>query len=137
MGLTIPAPARWVAALALVLALSTAARAAEPPVPASSGPGPTLVFVIKSDGCECERNLCVAGEQEVVNFLADNPWGFHLERIDLKDTPEAAKDLSIVAVPVVLLVDDQGRRIARFDGFFTEKDFYRAWEADGKRGGQP
>lgn len=93
------------------------------------GSQPTLVFVTKSDACECERNLSLAGEQEVVNFLAGNPWGFLLERVNLTETPAAAKELGILAVPVVLLVDGQGRRVARFDGFFSWKDFQQAWEA--------
>lgn len=95
---------------------------------ADAGVTPSLVFVTKSDACECERNLCIAGEQEVVNFLADNPWGFRLEKVDLKETPGAAKDLGILAVPVVFLRDGRGERVARFDAFFAEKDFRAAWE---------
>lgn len=96
---------------------------------------PTLVFVTKSDACECERSLCIAGEQEVVNFLRGNPWSFRLEKVDLKETPGAAKDLGILAVPVVFLVDGEGHRVARFDGFFAERDLYRAWE-DHRSGGE-
>ncbi|MHB8763008.1 MAG: hypothetical protein ACYDA8_01490 [Deferrisomatales bacterium] len=95
---------------------------------AEVGP-PTLVFVTKSDACECQHNLCVAGEQEVVNFLAGNPWGFRLDKVDLKATPKAAKELGVLAVPVVLLLDGQGTRVARFDGFFAAADLRRAWEA--------
>ena len=93
------------------------------------GAPPTLVFVTKSDACDCEASLCVAGEQEVINFLAGNPWGFRRETVDLKATPEAAKELRILAVPVAFLRDAQGRRVARFDGFFAERDFYQVWEA--------
>ncbi|MBE0617131.1 MAG: hypothetical protein IH608_04300 [Proteobacteria bacterium] len=119
---------RWGTALAVVLLLQAGARAAEQTAQTASGQPPTLVFVTKSDACECERNLCIAGEQEVRNFLSANPWGFRLEKVDLKATPEAAKELGILAVPVVFLLDGPGRRVARFDGFFAERDFYQAWE---------
>jgi len=99
-----------------------------PPADGGEEGQPTLVFVTKSDACECQRSLCIAGEQEVVNFLAGNPWGFRLEKVDLKETPQAAKELGILAVPVVFLVDGQGQRVARFDGFFAERDFTLAWE---------
>ncbi len=112
------------ALLLLFLFLGTSARAGLP-----EGASPTLVFVTKSDACDCEASLCVAGEQEVVNFLAGNPWGFRRETIDLKATPKAARELGILAVPVVFLLDGRGRRVARFDGFFAERDFYQAWEA--------
>ncbi len=95
----------------------------------SEGVSPTLVFVTKSGACDCEASLCVAGEQEVLNFLAGNPWGFRRETVDLGETPRAAKEFGILAVPVVFLLDRQGRRVARFDGFFGARDFYRAWEA--------
>ncbi len=101
-------------------------------VAAWAGPeaaSPTLVFVTKSDACDCEASLCAAGEQEVLNFLARNPWGFRREIVDLKQRPAATKELGILAVPVVFLLDGQGRRVARFDGFFAERDFRRAWEA--------
>lgn len=115
---------RAVLALLPFLLLGTSARAGLP-----EGVSPTLVFVTKSDACDCEASLCVAGEQEVLNFLAGNPWGFRRETVDLKESPRAAKELGILAVPVVFLLDGQGRRVARFDGFFAERDFYRAWEA--------
>ena len=94
----------------------------------SGGPPPTLLFVTQSDACDCVASLCVAGEQEVLNFLADNPWGFQRQTVDLKETPKAAKELGILALPVVFLVDPAGLRIARFDGFFAAEDFSRAWE---------
>jgi len=115
---------RAVLALLPFLLFGTSAWAGLP-----EGVSPTLVFVTKSDACDCEASLCVAGEQEVLNFLAGNPWGFRRETVDLKESPMAAKELGILAVPVVFLLDGQGRRVARFDGFFAERDFYRAWEA--------
>jgi len=116
----------WVAVLVGLLALGAEAAA---PFRAWADAGqPTLVFVTQSDACECQRSLCIAGEQEVVNFLTGNPWGFRLEKVDLKETPQAAKELGILAVPVVFLMDGQGQRVARFDGFFVERDLYRAWE---------
>lgn len=93
------------------------------------GTPPILVFVTKSNACDCKASLCVVGEQQVINFMADNPWGFRRETIDLKEKPKAAKELGILAVPVVFLLDGQGRRVARFDGFFPETNFYQAWEA--------
>lgn len=117
---------KWAILLGLALPVTAAAVT---PVRAESAPGqpPILVFVTKSDACDCELSLCVAGEQEVINFLADNPWGFRRETIDLKVTPKAAKELGILAVPVVFLRDVEGRQVARFDGFFAERDFYDAW----------
>lgn len=95
----------------------------------TAGSPPTLVFVTQSDACDCVVSLCVMGEQEVLNFLAANPWGFRRQTIDLKETPKAAKELGILAVPVVFLFDGQGRRVARFDGFFAKQDFHDAWVA--------
>jgi thioredoxin-like negative regulator of GroEL len=112
-----------------LILLGLGVGAAVPLARGGEGSQPTLVFVTKSDACECERNLCMVGEQEVVNFLSSNPWRFRLERVDLAETPSAAKEFGILAVPVVFLVDGQGRRVARFDGFFSWKDFQRAWEA--------
>ena len=110
--------------------------AAAPMAHGGEGGQPTLVFVTKSDACECERNLCMAGEQEVVNFLSGNTWNFRLERVDLTETPAAAKELGILAVPVVFLLDGQGQRVARFDGFFAEADLFQAWE-EHQSGGKP
>lgn len=90
---------------------------------------PTLVLVTKSDECECVLSLCVAGEQEVLNFLDGNPWGFERKDVDLAETPKAARELKVLAVPVVLLLDGEGREVARFDVFFMEKDLYAAWQA--------
>ncbi len=128
MGGAVDALRTWGMVLGLALPLTAAAVT---PVRAESAPGqsPTLVFVTKSDACDCEASLCVAGEQEVINFLAGNPWGFRRETVDLKETPKAAKELGILAVPVVILRDGQGRQVARFDGFFAEGDIYQAWEA--------
>lgn len=115
--------------LAAAMSLSAAAHA---------GTAPTLVFLTKSDECECVLNVSVVGEQEVLNFIADNPYGFQLEKIDLAETPAAGRAYRVFTVPVVVLKDEDGRTVARFDSFFTEADFYRAWEAhEKKRGGQP
>ncbi|MDW7711636.1 MAG: hypothetical protein SCH98_14300 [Deferrisomatales bacterium] len=115
-------------AVAAALALSSTALA---------GAAPTLVFLTKSDECECVLNVSVAGEQEVVNFIADNPYGFQYERIDLAEDPAAGRAYRVFAVPVVVLQDEEGRTVARFDSFFTEADFYKAWGAyEKKRGGQ-
>jgi hypothetical protein len=128
--------ARWVSpwkhrGLFLAAALSLAAAA-------HAGTAPTLVFLTKSDECECVLNVSVVGEQEVLNFIADNPYGFRLEKIDLAETPAAGRAYRVFAVPVVVLKDGDGRTVARFDSFFTEADFYRAWGAhEKKRGGRP
>lgn len=121
--------ARWGAALAVVVLLQTGVQAVEQGEQPTSGRPPTLVFVTKSDACDCQADLCVVGEQEVRNFLADNPWGFRRETVDLEDNPEAAKELRVLAVPVVFLLDGTGRRVARFDGFFSERDLLEAWNA--------
>jgi len=121
--------AKWVKIAVLCALLGLGAGTVLPPEGRTDTGQPTLVFVTKSDACECERNLCIAGEQEVINFLSGNPWGFRLDKIDLKETPQAAKELGILAVPVVFLLDARGERVARFDGFFAERDFTRAWEA--------
>jgi hypothetical protein len=96
--------------------------------PPQNKAAPTLVFIVKTDACQCELNLCVVGEQEVLNFLVANPWGFRMEKIDLKTRPKAAKEYGVLAVPVAVLLDEAGTRVARFDGFFSEQDLYKAWE---------
>jgi len=111
--------------IALAVLTITGQSLAAPPQDKTA---PTLVFIIKSDACQCEVNLCVVGEQEVRNFLAANPWGFRLETIDLKTRPKTAKEYGVLAVPVVLLLDESGNRVARFDGFFSEQDLYKSWE---------
>lgn len=113
-----------------VLAVAVALLAAGLAGAQTKAPGqqpPTLVFVTQSDACDCVASLCVIGEQEVSHFLAANPWGFRRQTIDLKATPKAAKELGVLAVPVVFLLDGQGRRVARFDGFFAKQDFHDAW----------
>jgi hypothetical protein len=129
MAPTFDAPWRWGIVLAAFLALSGSSRASGVEAGSSPNEPPTLVFVTQSDACDCVASLCVAGEQEVLNFMASNPWGFRRETVDLTKTPVAAKDLGVLAVPVVFLVDGQGKRVARFDGVFAGKDFSRAWEA--------
>ncbi len=119
----------WGIILTAVPVLAAVASATQTPQPQPADQAPTLVFVSKSDACECERNLCIAGEQEVINFLASNPWGFVLERVDLAESPAAAKELGILAVPVVFLRDGEGRQISRFDGFFSWQDLEQAWRA--------
>jgi hypothetical protein len=99
--------------------------------------GPSLVFVTKSDACDCVRNLCLAGEQEVINFLAGEPYGFRLERIDLTTHPEEGKTYRAVTLPVVVLKSADGQWVARFDSFFTENDLYAAWEKHLGEGTKP
>lgn len=133
---TLGASVKWGMGLLVALAVSASAGAAGAQSKTSGDPSPTLVFVAKSDACECERNLSIIGEQVVVNFVADNPWGFRRETVDLTETPEAAKELEILTVPVVFLLDDEGRRIARFDGFFSERDLREAWKNHLDEGGK-
>ena len=92
-----------------------------------TGNGPVLVFVTKSDACDCVRNLCVAGEQEVINFLGDGGTAIRYERVDLAENPKAGKKYRAVTLPVVLLFDAVGQEIARFDSFFTEDHLATAW----------
>ncbi len=101
-------------------------------VPAAAAQ-PRLVFITKSDACSCQRNLCASAEQEVVNFLADSGDRFQLVRIDLAETPGAARAYKAFAVPVVILEDGDGNRVARFDAVLTERDLAEAWGARQKR----
>jgi hypothetical protein len=129
--------ARWGIVLGTTFALLTPWGGAEAVAQAVTGKPPTLVFVTKSDECECVLSLCVAGEQEVLNFLDGNPWGFQREDVDLAETPKAARELKVLAVPVVFLRDAEGRDVARFDVFFLEKDLYAAWQAHQNGGKKP
>jgi hypothetical protein len=125
--------------LAAVMALAVSAGAV-PGFGAQDEPAnnsPTLVFITKSDACDCVVNLCVAGEQEVINFLGGQPFGFRLERIDLAEKPEQGRAYRAVTLPVVILKETDGRSVARFDSFFTESDFYAAWEKHRKAGAKP
>jgi hypothetical protein len=128
---------KWGMSAAMTFALLASSGAVPPVALAAAGSPPTLVFVTKSDECECVLSLCVAGEQEVLNFLDGNPWGFHREDVDLAETPKAARELKVLAVPVVFLRDGEGRDVARFDVFFMEKDLYAAWQAHQNGGKQP
>jgi len=119
---------RWIFLPVLAALLQGSVQFGHASAQPTAGPPPTLLFVTQSDACDCVASLCVAGEQEVLNFLADNPWGFKRQTVDLKETPKATKDLGIIALPVVFLVDAAGQRVARFDGFFAADDFSRAWE---------
>lgn len=125
---------RWLAVLVLGLLLQGSVQAGQASTQPTAGPPPTLLFVTQSDACDCVASLCVVGEQEVLNFLADNPWGFQRQTVDLKETPKATKDLGIIALPVVFLVDAAGQRVARFDGFFVADDFSQAWEKHLEKG---
>lgn len=120
---------RWGMVLGTVGALLAPWGAVHAAALAPAGKAPTLVYVTKSDECECVLSLCVAGEQEVLNFLEGNPWGFERKDVDLAETPKAARELKVLAVPVVFLRDAEGREVARFDVFFMEKDLYAAWQA--------
>lgn len=121
--------AKWGIVLGMTWALLMSWGATQAVAQAATGNPPTLVFVTKSDECECVLSLCVAGEQEVLNFLDGNPWGFERKDVDLAETPKAARELKVLAVPVVFLRDGEGRDVARFDVFFLEKDLYAAWQA--------
>ncbi|GAB4263766.1 MAG: hypothetical protein Kow0092_14960 [Deferrisomatales bacterium] len=118
----------WV--LVLLLGAGAAARA-----PAATGEpdrtpaSPVVVFLTKSDACDCVANLCVAGEQEVLNFVTAHPDRFRLERIDLAERPDEGRRYRAFTLPVAILKDESGRTVARFDAFFTESDLSRAWEA--------
>ena len=90
--------------------------------------GASLVFVTKSDGCDCVANLCVAGEQEVLNFLGGSGAGLRYKRVDLTETPNAGKTYRAVTLPVALLFDGAGEEIARFDSFFTEAQLTGVWQ---------
>ena len=116
------------------LALSAGARLTFAAQDERSENSPSLVFITKSDACDCVLNLCVAGEQEVISFLSGEPYGFRLERIDLTGNPEPGRTYGAVTLPVVILKDSGGRVVARFDSFFTESDFYAAWEKHRKAG---
>ena len=110
--------------LAAVLALPVAGFAKE----VTPGTGESLVFVTKSDACDCVANLCVAGEQEVLNFLAGSGANLRYERVDLAKEPGAGKTYRAVTLPVVLFLDGAGGEIARFDSFFTEAQLTGVWQ---------
>jgi hypothetical protein len=105
--------------------------------PRQAAGGPTLIFITKSDACDCVLNLCVAGEQEVINFLDGEPYGFRLERIDLAEKPEQGKTYRAVTLPVVILEAPEGHLVARFDTFFTANDFHTAWKKHLRAGKSP
>ena len=112
------------ATLGTVLALPAAGLAEE----ATPETGESLVFVTKSDACDCVANLCVAGEQEVLNFLGGSGTGLRYERVDLAKDPDAGKTYRALTLPVVLLFDGSGGEIARFDSFFTEAQLTGVWQ---------
>ena len=128
--------AKWGTVLGLILGGPATLGAAQALAQTVAGNHPTLVFVTKSNECECVLSLCVAGEQEVLNFLDANPWGFERKDVDLAENPKAARELKVLAVPVVFLRDAEGRDVARFDVFFTEKDLYAAWQAHREGGAE-
>ncbi|RMG95467.1 MAG: hypothetical protein D6708_03260 [Candidatus Dadabacteria bacterium] len=108
------------ALLALFAAILLAALA-----PAASRP--SVVFVTKSDACDCQLSLCVAAEQEVRNFLADTGGQLDLVVVDLAQTPEAGKTYKAFAVPVVILRDERGEALARFYGYVEARHLLREW----------
>ena len=107
---------------ALVAPVGVAAQDTAPTGAAS------LVFVTKSDACDCVANLCVAGEQKVINFLGGEGAALRYERIDLTEAPGAGKKYRAITLPVVLLFDGANQEIARFDSFFTEAQLTGAWK---------
>ncbi len=116
----------WLVGLAVV-GTGAVPGHAEPSVELS-GNRPLLVFVTQSNACECVRNLCVAGEQEVINFLGDVGATIRYERVDLAKNPEAGKTYRAVTLPVVILFDAPGQEIRRFDSFFTEDQLAAVWQ---------
>jgi hypothetical protein len=124
----------WVVFISLlVLSVATDSRAANE----TTENAPTLIFITKSDACDCVRSTCVAGEQEVLNFMAGNRYGFRLEKIDLATDPKAGKTYRAVTLPVAILRDAQGQEAGRFASFFTAKQLHTAWDKHlkGKRAG--
>ncbi len=117
-------------ARSLVLRAATAVLFLAVPAAAAQ---PRLVFITKSNACSCQLSLCTSAEQEVVNFLADADERFQLVRIDLAKTPGAARTYKAFAVPVVILEDGDGNRVARFDAVLTELELKAAWVAHQKR----
>ena len=92
----------------------------------------------KSDACDCVASLCVAGEQEVQNFLSGIGGDLRYQRVDLAEDPDAGKTYRAVTLPVALLFDEDGGEIARFDSFFTEAQLTGVWEQYlATRGQQP
>ncbi|GAB4285494.1 MAG: hypothetical protein Kow0092_39530 [Deferrisomatales bacterium] len=81
------------------------------------------------DPCECEAGLYVAGEQGAIPFPSGKPWGFRCKTVDMEETPKAAKEPGIRAVPVVCLRDGEGRQVTHFEESFPQRGFYPAWEA--------
>jgi hypothetical protein len=96
----------------------------------------TLVFVTQSDACDCVVNLCVAGEQEVINFLGDAGAGLAYQRVDLTPEPDAARTYRAVTLPLALLLDPAGGEVGRFASFFTEDQLAATWRAYRKEAGQ-
>jgi hypothetical protein len=90
--------------------------------------GASLVFVTQSDACDCVANLCVAGEQEVLNFLGVAGNQLRYERVDLTQDAAAGRKYRAVTLPVVLLFGVTGEEIARFDSFFTEAQLTGVWQ---------
>ena len=126
----------WLVGLAVV-GIGAVPGHAEPSAE-PSGNRPLLVFVTQSDACECVRNLCVAGEQEVINFLGDVGAAIRYERVDLAKDPDVGKKYRAVTLPVVLLFDAAGQEIRRFDSFFTEDQLAALWQQHlAGREGQP
>ncbi len=115
----------WKLGLAAVLALAFSAHA---------GSGPSLVFIVKSNECDCVVSRCVAGEQEVLNFLSSNPKRFQYQKIDLAKNAAAGRQYRAITLPVAVLKDEQGQAVARFDSFFSEQDIQKAWDSHQKQG---
>ena len=104
---------------------------------AHAQPGPTVVFVTKSDACSCQLSLCVAAEQEVRNFVADTGGEVELVVVDLAKTPEAGRTYKAFAVPVVILQDENGEAFARFYGYVEARQLLREWNEYRSRKGSP
>jgi hypothetical protein len=117
----------WTTVAALCWALAFSTAAAEDGR-GSAPVGASLVFVTQSDACDCVANLCVAGEQEVLNFLGTTGDQIRYQRVDLTEDAAAGKRYRAVTLPVVLLFDAAGEEIARFDSFFTEAQLNGVWQ---------
>ena len=111
----------------LLLLLVVLATLGSPPT-SLGATKPSLVFVTKSDACACTANLCVAGEQAVLNFLETTGDRIRYERVDLARDAGAGKTYQVVTLPVVLLLDAAGEAIGRFDSYVTEEQLAEVWK---------
>jgi hypothetical protein len=95
-----------------------------------------LVLITTTKACECTMKRCKGAEAALEKDLKEMPGLPALEKINMAEEPEKARELAMkhqaAMLPVVLLLDGKDELIVKLEGEFTEEDLAKALAAQAK-----